>query len=127
VLDHDDEPDASLSSAQRMPLLVGLADASAVRRNPDLPLHTLSNGMTGGGMTNGRVVFDDDDPASRVDLAELVERQKTGGNLMDSMFNMANSILGAGEFGCVGWRLCRGGWLAAPGWDVEIPARRNHF
>ncbi|KAG8721636.1 hypothetical protein FRC08_011564 [Ceratobasidium sp. 394] len=82
-----------------MPLLVGLADASAVRRNPDLPLHTLSNGVTGGGMVNGRVVYDDEDPSSRVDLAELAARQHTGGNLMDSMFNMANSILGAGIIG----------------------------
>ncbi|KAG9085911.1 hypothetical protein FS749_004025 [Ceratobasidium sp. UAMH 11750] len=99
VLDNDDVSHTSRNLDQRMPLLVGLADASAVRRNPDLPLHTLSNGVTGGGMVNGRVVYDDEDPSSRVDLAELAARQHTGGNLMDSMFNMANSILGAGEFG----------------------------
>ncbi|KAG8747172.1 hypothetical protein FRC10_002221 [Ceratobasidium sp. 414] len=96
VLDNDDVPHTSHNLDQRMPLLVGLADASAVRRNPDLPLHTLSNGATGGGMINGRVVYDDDDPDSRVDLAELAARQHAGGNLLDSMFNMANSILGAG-------------------------------
>lgn len=81
-----------------MPLLVGLADASEVRRNPDLPLHTLSNGRTGAALVNGRVVYDDEDPVERVDLAELAARQHKGGNMMDSMFNMANSILGAGEF-----------------------------
>ena len=98
VLDPEDVPNNSNATSQSMPLLVGLADASAIRRNPDLPLHTLSNGVVGAGMVNGRVVYDDDeDPASRVDLAELAARQHSGGNLLDSMFNMANSILGAGE------------------------------
>ncbi|KDN46202.1 hypothetical protein RSAG8_04429, partial [Rhizoctonia solani AG-8 WAC10335] len=82
-----------------MPLLVGLADASEVRRNPDLPMHTFSNGQTGIAMVNGRVVFDDDDLAGHVDLAELAARQHKGGNILDSMFNMANSILGAGIIG----------------------------
>ncbi|KAG9090686.1 hypothetical protein FRC06_000922, partial [Ceratobasidium sp. 370] len=99
LLDNDDVQHTSRNLDQRMPLLVGLADASAVRRNPDLPLHTLSNGATGGGMVNGRVIYDDDDPSSRVDLDELAARQHTGGNLLDSMFNMANSILGAGIIG----------------------------
>ncbi|KAF8608806.1 amino acid transporter [Ceratobasidium sp. AG-I] len=100
VLDPEDAPDTSNAASQSMPLLVGLADASAIRRNPDLPLHTLSNGVIGAGMVNGRVVYDDDeDPASRVDLAELAARQHSGGNLLDSMFNMANSILGAGIIG----------------------------
>lgn len=99
VLDNDDDVHPSHGSDQRMPLLVGLADASAVRRNPDLPLHTLSNGATGGALVNGRVVYNDDDPSSRIDLAELAARQHSGGNMLDSMFNMANSILGAGIIG----------------------------
>ncbi|QRV79525.1 Transmembrane amino acid transporter protein [Ceratobasidium sp. AG-Ba] len=100
VLDNDDDDHPTHGSDQRMPLLVGLADASAVRRNPDLPLHTLSNGATGGAMVNGRVVYDDDDdPSTRIDLAELAARQHSGGNILDSMFNMANSILGAGIIG----------------------------
>ncbi|CAE6449029.1 unnamed protein product [Rhizoctonia solani] len=98
VLDPGDEV-ASIPASQRMPLLVGLADASEVRRNPDLPLHTFSNGQTGTAMVNGRVVFDDDDPVGRVDLAELAAQQHKGGNMLDSMFNMANSILGAGIIG----------------------------
>ncbi|CAE6517984.1 unnamed protein product [Rhizoctonia solani] len=98
VLDPEDEV-ASIPASQRMPLLVGLADASEVRRNPDLPLHTFSNGQVGNAMVNGRVVFDDDDPTNHVDLAELAARQHKGGNMLDSMFNMANSILGAGIIG----------------------------
>ncbi|CAE7099808.1 unnamed protein product [Rhizoctonia solani] len=62
-------------------------------------MHTFSNGQTGSAMVNGRVVFDDDDPTGRVDLAELAARQHKGGNMLDSMFNMANSILGAGIIG----------------------------
>ncbi|QRW21430.1 Transmembrane amino acid transporter protein [Rhizoctonia solani] len=89
----------SIPASQRMPLLVGLADAVEVRRNPDLPLHTFSNGQPGQTMVNGRIVFDNDDPAERVDIAELAARQHKGGNMLDSMFNMANSILGAGIIG----------------------------
>ncbi|CAE6415316.1 unnamed protein product [Rhizoctonia solani] len=96
VLNPEDEV-TNIPASQRMPLLVGLADASEVRRNPDLPMHTFSNGQTGSAMVNGRVVFDDDDLAGRVDLQELAARQHKGGNMMDSMFNMANSILGAGK------------------------------
>ncbi|KAH7339540.1 amino acid transporter [Rhizoctonia solani] len=98
VLDPEDEV-AGIASSQRMPLLVGLADASEVRRNPDLPLHTFSNGQTGTAMVNGRVVFDDDELSRRVDLTELAAQQHKGGNMLDSMFNMANSILGAGIIG----------------------------
>ncbi|CUA66899.1 Vacuolar amino acid transporter 2 [Saccharomyces cerevisiae S288c] [Rhizoctonia solani] len=98
VLDPEDEV-TSIPASQRMPLLVGLADASEVRRNPDLPMHTFSNGQTGSAMVNGRVVFDDDDLAPRVDLTELAAQQHKGGNMLDSMFNMANSILGAGIIG----------------------------
>ncbi|KAJ1304498.1 hypothetical protein OPQ81_005644 [Rhizoctonia solani] len=98
VLNPEDEV-TNIPASQRMPLLVGLADASEVRRNPDLPMHTFSNGQTGSAMVNGRVVFDDDDLAGRVDLAELAAQQHKGGNMLDSMFNMANSILGAGIIG----------------------------
>jgi sodium-coupled neutral amino acid transporter 11 len=95
VLNPEDEV-TSIPPSQRMPLLVGLADASEVRRNLDLPMHSF--GRTGATMVNGRVVDDDDDLVGRVDLAELAARQHKGGNMMDSMFNMANSILGAGEW-----------------------------
>ncbi|CEL60977.1 hypothetical protein RSOLAG1IB_04216 [Rhizoctonia solani AG-1 IB] len=88
---------SSIPASQRMPLLVGLADAVEVRRNPDLPLHTFSNGQTGRAMVNGRVVLDNEDPAERVDITELAAQQHKGGNMLDSMFNMANSILGAGK------------------------------
>ncbi|KAG1770441.1 amino acid transporter [Suillus occidentalis] len=88
-LDSDDFDDASLADIQReqrrprgaprrertMPLLVGLMDASAARRTPDtiIPMD-LGN----------------------VDLDDLAEKQWSGGGLLNSVANMANSILGAG-------------------------------
>ncbi|CCO27055.1 Putative sodium-coupled neutral amino acid transporter 11 [Rhizoctonia solani AG-1 IB] len=74
---------SSIPASQRMPLLVGLADAVE----------------TGRAMVNGRVVLDNEDPAERVDITELAAQQHKGGNMLDSMFNMANSILGAGIIG----------------------------
>ena len=67
---------------QRMPLLVGLFDSSASRRSMDasLPLHG-SNGT-----------FEDD----TLDLEEIAAKRTAGGGMMDSIANMANSILGAG-------------------------------
>lgn len=62
-----------------MPLLVGLLDASAVRRSLDIPMGV------------------DEAPAcSDVDLDELVAKQGAGGGMLNSIANMANSILGAG-------------------------------
>ncbi|KAG6866353.1 hypothetical protein C0991_005274 [Blastosporella zonata] len=65
-------------SEQSMPLLVGLLDTA--RRSTDGP-----NGheMSGG---------------SDYDLDELAAKATAGGGLLDSIANMANSILGAGVF-----------------------------
>ncbi|KAI0356291.1 amino acid transporter [Trametes cingulata] len=65
---------------QSMPLLVGLLDASSVRRSIDSP-------------DTGYVL----DP--RIDLEELAAKRVAGGGLLDSVANMANSILGAGIIG----------------------------
>jgi solute carrier family 38 (sodium-coupled neutral amino acid transporter), member 11 len=74
---------ASLApGSQDMPLLVGLVDASN-RRSLDTPLR--------------RVNFEDDGPD--IDLEELAAKGAAGGGLLDSIFNMANSILGAGTLG----------------------------
>ncbi len=65
-----------------MPLLVGLLDSSA-RRNLDIaiPLHT-STGQT--------------DTELALDLEDLAAKANAGGGMVDSIANMANSILGAG-------------------------------
>ncbi|KAI9066604.1 amino acid transporter [Trametes sanguinea] len=65
---------------QSMPLLVGLLDASTVRRSIDSPE---------GGY----------EMEPRIDLEELAAKQAAGGNMFDSVANMANSILGAGIIG----------------------------
>ncbi|KAH9858611.1 amino acid transporter [Lenzites betulinus] len=65
---------------QSMPLLVGLLDASAVRRSVDNP--------------EGGYALD-----PRIDLDELAAKQSAGGGMLDSVANMANSILGAGIIG----------------------------
>lgn len=69
---------------QRMPLLVGLFDSSASRRSMDasLPLHGV-NGTSGDDI---------------LDLEEIAAKRTAGGGMVDSIANMANSILGAGEF-----------------------------
>ena len=64
---------------QSMPLLVGLLDASAVRRSLDIPLSV-----------------DCDSTCSDIDLEELAAKQAGGGGMLNSIANMANSILGAG-------------------------------
>jgi hypothetical protein len=64
-----------------MPLLVGLLDASAVRRSLDIPLS------------------EDGVPAySELDMDELIAKQSAGGGMLNSIANMANSILGAGTY-----------------------------
>ena len=72
-----------------MPLLVGLFDSSVSRRsldNPSLPLRVIdSNG-------NSVVIGD-----HTFDLDELAAKRTSGGGLMNSIANMANSILGAGK------------------------------
>ncbi|KAI0769606.1 amino acid transporter [Trametes elegans] len=69
-----------LRGEQSMPLLVGLLDASNVRRSLDSP----ENGYLSG---------------SNIDLDELAAKQAAGGGMLDSVANMANSILGAGIIG----------------------------
>jgi hypothetical protein len=66
---------------QSMPLLVGLLDASAVRRSLDIPMGV-----------------DNTPECSDVDVEELVAKQGAGGGMLSSMANMANSILGAGAY-----------------------------
>ena len=61
---------------QTVPLLVGLLDASSIRRD-------LDNSS-------------DEYYQPRIDLEELAAKQTAGGGLLDSIANMANSILGAG-------------------------------
>jgi len=94
-LDDDDLDDDTASQAnfdhgirsgdfnreQSMPLLVGLLDASAVRRSLDIPMGV-----------------DYAPEYSDVDLEELVAKQGAGGGMLSSMANMANSILGAGAY-----------------------------
>ena len=62
-----------------MPLLVGLLDASAVTRSLDIPMGV-----------DGVPEYSD------VDLDELAAKQGAGGGMLNSIANMANSILGAG-------------------------------
>lgn len=78
--DHDD---------QRMPLLVGLFDSSASRRSQDNPSLPLS-----GVDSNGNCVVIGD---HTFNLDELAAKRTSGGGLVDSIANMANSILGAGK------------------------------
>jgi sodium-coupled neutral amino acid transporter 11 len=70
-----------------MPLLVGLMDASATRRTPDttIPMYEANDLEDGGGLRN-------------IDLDELAAKQRSGGGLLNSVSNMANSILGAGKY-----------------------------
>ncbi|KAG1889083.1 uncharacterized protein F5891DRAFT_1177175 [Suillus fuscotomentosus] len=98
-LDSDDFDDASLADIQReqrhscgaprrertMPLLVGLMDASAARRMPDtvIPMYETDS------MENGEL--------RNVDLDDLAKKQWSGGGLLNSVANMANSILRAGK------------------------------
>lgn len=70
------------NAASPMPLLVGLAD----RRSMDVSLPLMADGDL-------RSSHDD---GVRVDLDELAERKNKGGGMLDSIANMANSILGAG-------------------------------
>lgn len=67
-------------SDQSMPLLVGLLDSSESRRSLEhpLPLH-------------------DSDGHVDATLEEIAAKRIAGGGLIDSIANMANSILGAGN------------------------------
>jgi len=65
-----------------MPLLVGLMDSSTSRGGMDGP-YALNQG-------NGHGEND-------INLEELAAKRIAGGGMLDSVANMANSILGAGE------------------------------
>jgi sodium-coupled neutral amino acid transporter 11 len=65
-----------------MPLLLGLLDASNARRSIDTPLPIVANGHMSSEET--------------IDLEELASKRTGGGGMIDSVANMANSILGAG-------------------------------
>ncbi|KAF8735880.1 hypothetical protein AX14_001329 [Amanita brunnescens Koide BX004] len=67
---------------QSMPLLVGLLDSSAARQSLDRPLPLSSPGSH-----------------DSVDLESILAKTTAGGGLLDSIANMANSILGAGIIG----------------------------
>ncbi|THH07990.1 hypothetical protein EW145_g3018 [Phellinidium pouzarii] len=69
---------------QTMPLIVGLSEFSTARRSLDYPL------------TNNGVGSAED---GYLDLEELAAKRTSGGNIIDSVANMANSILGAGIIG----------------------------
>jgi solute carrier family 38 (sodium-coupled neutral amino acid transporter), member 11 len=64
-----------------MPLLVGLLDSSHIQRNRD-----------------GSMVLTSSGQSHEVDeeLEGIVAKGKNGGGMLDSVANMANSILGAG-------------------------------
>jgi len=72
---------------QRMPLLLGLFDSSASQRSLDASIQM----RTGNGSS---VIVGED----TINLDELAAKQTAGGGLIDSIANMANSILGAGVF-----------------------------
>ncbi|KAG0706109.1 amino acid transporter [Suillus ampliporus] len=98
-LDSDEFDDASLADIQReqrrsrgaprrertMPLLIGLMDASAARRTPDtlIPMYDANN-------------LENEESLRNIDLDDLAAKQWSGGGLLNSVANMANSILGAG-------------------------------
>lgn len=73
-----------LRDDRRMPLLVGLVETSAVRRSVDasIPLY------------NGNGNHSQGEP---IDIDEVAAQRIAGGNMVDSIANMANSILGAGS------------------------------
>jgi sodium-coupled neutral amino acid transporter 11 len=64
---------------QSMFLLVALLDASAVKRSPHIPMGVAPE-------------------CSDVDLGELIAKREAGGGMLNSIANMANSILGVGVY-----------------------------
>ena len=66
-----------------MPLLVGLLDSTQIQRNQDGSMLLTRSGQTS----------DEIDE----ELEEIVAKGKRGGGMLDSIANMANSILGAGQ------------------------------
>ena len=71
-------------SDQRMPLLVGLLDSSHIRRSQDGGIPLTHNGQSLGEVDE--------------ELEGVIAKGKHGGGMLDSIANMANSILGAGQY-----------------------------
>jgi solute carrier family 38 (sodium-coupled neutral amino acid transporter), member 11 len=69
---------------QAMPLLVGLLDSATARRSLDGTLQLENRGMFA-------------EHEEEIDLEDLAAQRTAGGGLLDSIANMANSILGAGK------------------------------
>jgi sodium-coupled neutral amino acid transporter 11 len=76
-------------SDQSMPLLVGLFESSAARRSLEV---SGAHEMVGEG---------------GYDMEELAAKRTAGGGMVDSIANMANSILGAGTLSLTRCRLQR--------------------
>ncbi|KAI6157605.1 amino acid transporter [Pisolithus tinctorius] len=75
-------------SRQRpIPLLTGLMDPQGARRTPDTIIPMYEPAAREESLT------------SPVDIEEMAAKQHAGGNMFDSVANMANSILGAGIIG----------------------------
>lgn len=68
-------------SASSAPLLIGLVDAAQARQSLELR-----------GDAHWRT-----DAEADIDLERLAEQRLAGGGMLDSVANMANSILGAGK------------------------------
>lgn len=83
-----------------MPLLVGMLDASEVRRSLDIPMGV-----------------DYAPECSDVDVEELVAKQGAGGGMLSSVANMANSILGAGAYS----------YLSPIAMADIVPSLRDHW
>lgn len=69
-----------------MPLLVGLLDSASARRSVDGSLQLEQHGGAP----------DELGDVSDIDLEQLAAKRTAGGGMLDSVANMANSILGAG-------------------------------
>lgn len=72
---------------QTVPLLVGLLDSASARRSPDGTLQLQQRGASR------------DSDLDDVDVEAIAAKRLAGGNMLDSVANMANSILGAGIIG----------------------------
>ena len=83
-LENEVSPRSGRRRDQSMPLLVGLMDSASARRSTDGTLQLQYQ--------NGTAA---DDLSENIDLEELAAKQTAGGGMLDSVANMANSILGA--------------------------------
>jgi len=78
---------------QRMPLLVGLLDSTQIQRGQDGEILLTHNGQSRGEVDE--------------ELEGIIAKGKHGGGMLDSIANMANSILGAGQCAfTLPWSIC---------------------